>query len=293
MVWCITGILTAFFFSLTHIISKYIADRTDPFYLSNTVWMLYSIIVFPFVIIFWPELVINIKVFFGLILIGIISFSTQVIFFKSLKQGTVSKTVPLLSITPLFTLIIALLWLKEFPKLTGVSGIILIVFGTYILNINHFRRDQFFEPLFAIFKVNAYRLMLMVALAYGFGSVLDKFVVNHSNVISRVFIFSYFSVFFNTVYLILKDKKDFFYKTKHVLRFWKTILLFDIFYLLMLLLQMYSLTLTHTAYVISLKRTAALFSVIMAYFIFGEKKYIWSTLSGTFLMVIGAVFIML
>jgi uncharacterized membrane protein len=168
-----------------------------------------------------------------------------------------------------------------------------MVSGTYVLNAEYFSKSNFIEPLISICNVKSSRLMLIVAFAYGFGSVADKFVINHSNVISRVVIFSYFTVFFNTLYLLLKDKREFFPRIIVAFRFWKSLVLFNILYLLMLLFQMYGLTLTHTVYIISLKRTSALFSVVLAYFIFQEKKYFWSILSGTVLMVIGAILIVL
>ncbi len=293
MLWLILGILTALFFALIHIVSKYAAEKADPSYLSNAIWIIYSLLVLPLVILFWPKLIITTETFLGFIIIGLIIFSTKIIYLNSLKLGTLSKTVPLLSVTPVFTLIIGMIWLGEFPKVIGVLGIMVIVFGTYLLNIEHFKTYQIFGPISAVFEDKASKLMIIVAFAYGFGSVVDKFVINHSNVISRVILFSYFTVFFNTMYLLIKDKNLFILKTKNVFRFWKIILLIDVFYLSMLLCQMYGLTLTYTAYIISLKRIAAVFSIIIAYFIFKEKKNFWIILSGTILMVIGAFLIIL
>lgn len=291
MLWLILGISTALFFALVHIASKYAAAKADTFYLSNTMWIIYSILSLPLVISFFPELVMNTDAFLGFVVIGLISFSTNIIYLKSLRHGDISKTVPLLSITPVFTLIIALFWLGEFPKINGIFGIIFIVTGTYFLNLEHFRKNNVLEPLLQVFKDRASRLMLLVAVAYGLGSVTDKFIINHSNPLSRVVIFSYFTVFFNTMYLLVRDGKRFIHNIKDTFRLWKTILLIDVLYLLMLLFQMYGLSLTYTAYIIALKRTSAVFSVVLAYLIFNERRHFYTILAATLLMAAG-IFLM-
>lgn len=293
MLWPIFGIFTAIFFALVHIMSKYAAGKAEPYYLSNAIWVVYSILSLPLVIFFHKKIVLNVEAFLGLILVGLISFSTNIIYLKSLRDGDISKTVPLLSITPVFTLLIAMLWLREFPKPAGMAGIMLIIAGAYFLNFEHFRRDRILEPLRQVFKNRASRLMLIVAAAFGIGSVADKFVVNHSNAFTRVVLFGYFTVFFNTAYLAIRDRKRFIVNTKGSFRIWRMLLLIDVFYLLTLFFQMYGLSLTFTAYIISLKRTSAIFSVILAYFLFGERRYFKTVLPATILMVLGVVLIVL
>ena len=291
MLWLIFGLLSALFFALLHITSKYAVERADPYYLSNAIWITYSALSLPLVLLFHQKIVMNKETVLGFIGIGLLIFSTNILYLKSLKYGDISKTVPLLSITPIFTLGIAMLWLREFPKMSGILGIILIIAGTYFINFEHFRGDRVFAPFHQLFKNRASRLMLLVAAAYGLGSVTDKFIINHSNILTRIALFSYFALVFNTVYLAARDRRLFIAKTKDSFRLWKTVLLLDVFYFLTLYFQMTGLSLTYTSYVIALKRTSAVFSVILAYFIFNERRHFRAALAATVLMMAG-VFLM-
>ncbi len=211
------------------------------------------------------------------------------LYYLAIKLAPISKTTPLLTLTPLFTLVVAMLTLKEFPSLIGIFGVVLLVIGTYILNYSSHQKD-IFEPFKLIFKSKGSAMMFLVALIYGFGSVADKYLMNNSNPLTRILLYSYFTLPFLIIFLLFKDKYAFFSKTKAIFAdnlkgiFFATIIFYAV-----IITQMWALSLTYAAYIIAVKRISAIFTVIFAYFVFKEQKNFVHVLLGVVLMVIGVV----
>ncbi len=68
----------------------------------------------------------------------------------------------MLSFTPLFLVFISPLIVGEFPTAKGLIGIILIVVGSYLLNVNLKEKGILF-PIKSLMKNKATRYMLIVA----------------------------------------------------------------------------------------------------------------------------------
>ena len=63
---------------------------------------------------------------------------TEILYVYALKHGDISISVPMLSFTPAFMIITSFLILGEMPNAFGIIGIILIVFGAFILTTKTF-----------------------------------------------------------------------------------------------------------------------------------------------------------
>ncbi len=95
----------------------------------------------------------------------------------AIRDAPLHQTVPYLAFTPVFVVLTGWLVLGETVSLNGGLGVLLIVAGAYVLNINQLRVDgkvRWFEPLRAIFYQQGARRMLLVAVIYGVTSVLGK-----------------------------------------------------------------------------------------------------------------------
>jgi len=289
MLWLLFGLLTALFFALFHIFNKKYVAKSDAEYFAYIILVFSTIAAIPLILLLREKLVFNYYWLVGMIFIGIIIWITRVLYTKSLKVAEVSKTVPLLSITPLFTLIIAMVWLGEFPSPMGITGIIVLISGIYLFNYQK-GQGSIFEPFLLIFKNKGALLMFIVALIYGVGSVIDKFVINHSNPLSIILFNSAFASFFQTIYLSIKDKNYFIPKARKVIKEnWRGGLVITVFFYLFITTQIYGISLIHTVYIIALKRMSVLFVVIIAYFVFKERKSFTYVLGGTILMLLGGV----
>lgn len=290
MLWLILGLICAFFYAIYHLANKKYIKNADATYFAFCGILMTAIITLPFLPLLWSKFVFNWTVIISLFIVGIIVVITRTLYMLSIKMEDVSRTTPLLTITPLFTLIIGMIWIKEFPSYLGIVGIVLLVTGTYFLNYKR-SKDGLLEPFKLIFRNKGSLYMFIVALIFGIGSVIDKFIINNSNYLTHVLIYNYFVIPLFVAYLLFKDKPySFISKTKNTFKKnWKGLLITTLIYFGVMLSYVIAISLTYTVYIISLKRVSAIFTVIIAYFAFKEKDNFWHVLFGTILMVLGVL----
>lgn len=97
---------------------------------------------------------------------------------EALKREDLSYTAPLNAFVPVFTLGIAILFLDESPPELGLLGIILVVFGAYIVSIQP-ERIHWYDPLKRLLTSAGAQLSLGVALCYAINTVLLKVISNN------------------------------------------------------------------------------------------------------------------
>ncbi len=284
MLWFVLSLVTALAFALRAVAAKKVLRNVDEYIV---VWA-QSFFCLPFLILalffvkipkidttFWIALAA------GLVLISI----ANVLQMRAIKVSPLSLTVPFMNFTPLFLLLTSPIMLGESPSFIGTIGIFLIVIGAYTLNIQTLHKG-FFAPFKAIFKEKGSVLMLIVAIIFAVTSNIDKIGVLHSSPIFFAFIFHFIiSLIFYPI-LIIKSKD----RLKKIKTNFKGLFLVGFLLAVILLTQLYAITLTIVPYVIAVKRTSAIFSVIFGYLFFKEKNF-KQCLVGAIIMVIGVVLI--
>lgn len=68
------------------------------------------------------------------------------LYMRALKVSPMSLTVPFLALTPVFMLFTSFLLLGELPSSLGLTGILLIAAGAYLLNV-HTSKRGLWQPL--------------------------------------------------------------------------------------------------------------------------------------------------
>jgi drug/metabolite transporter (DMT)-like permease len=293
MIWILLGLLSAWFFSLYHIAAKRFVKDTDPVYLAYCRLLMFALITLPLLFVFSNTFIFNWQFFVGMTLIGSIVTFTARLYMSSLKLASISKTIPLLSVSPLVTLPLAFFVEKQFPSWRGILGVAIIIFGAYILNLEKFNKRQLLLPFRSIISDKGSRFMLIVAFLYGILGAIDKWLIVHTNIITRLLWATYFTVFIFSIYLWIKDKQSF-SKIKDTFQLkYKALILLVILIAASLFLQFWAMALSFAAYIIALKRVSAFFSVVIAFFIFREKKYFSHHLLGTIFLVLGVILLSL
>jgi uncharacterized membrane protein len=210
-----------------------------------------------------------------------------IFYIKALRISPLSLTLPFLSLTPVFLILVSYLIIGEKVSFRGGIGIILIAVGSYTLNLHEMRKGLF-EPFKAITKERGSILMISVALIYSVTSSLGKMAIEHSSPL--FFGITYFiavTIVFAPIALWLgKGELKSFISEKQ----FKGILLPGLFYSVMIASHMIAISLAKVAYMISVKRTSLIIGVIYGYFLFKEKN-IRERLTGAVLMFIGFVMI--
>ena len=294
MIWVLFGILTAFFFAAQNLAAKKLTNAIESKYLAFISVIGICIINLPFLIIFRENIILNQNAMIGLVLIGILGAGAEFFYMQALRFGGLSKTVPLLALSPLITVPFAFFLLGELPSSAGFIGIIVAISGAYILNLRHFSKKDVLRPFKELIKNKGSRNMLYVVLIFGFGAGIDKFIIVNANVWTRVLVARYFILVFLSLPFFCMFGKDFFKKAIRIAKKhrWFILVFLGLWYGV-IVFQMIGFSLTVTAYVASIKRMAALFAVIGGYLFFKEKKDIKNALTGTLLMIGGVLLLTL
>jgi drug/metabolite transporter (DMT)-like permease len=202
---------------------------------------------------------------------------------KALTLSPLSLTVPFLSFTPLFMLIPSWFVLRETPNALGLTGIILIVLGGYAMHLDKIRGGGILAPFRAVASEKGSLLMLLVAAIWSISAVYDKVASVAS---SSAYYTTFFSVTFGFVYapfLVAGLRK------KPVApATLPRLLLLGFLTAVMILSQFAALQLTVASYVIAIKRSGMILSVVLGYFFFKER-HLRARLTGAVLMTIGVL----
>lgn len=106
----------------------------------------------------------------------------NLLFVRAVQRSPLSLTVPLLSLTPVFTALMGLLILGEVPTLRQACGILLVVFGAFSLHADGVGRGQLRRTWQAFTNEHGSVLMTGVALLWSITAPLDKLATARSSV---------------------------------------------------------------------------------------------------------------
>lgn len=286
MTWLILGIFTAFFEALKDVFGKQNLKQSDEYVVAWSLSFFSVIFLIPWVIHTGiPAL--NSQFWIALLIGGSINAVTALLYIKAIKVSDLSLTVPLVALTPLFMLLTSPLIVGEYPTFFDCIGILLIVAGSYLLNIKE-KSQGYLAPFKALVNEPGPKLMLIVAFLWSITSNFDKIGVQNSSPI-----FWLFSIFGTMSILLLPVLL---YKTpnpsRKIIKQLPMLAAMGFFNAIGVLCQMQALTLTLVVQVIAIKRTSVLMGVLFGHFIFKEKD-IQQRLLGAGIMILGVFFISL
>ena len=265
--WFILALLTALFASLKDVFSKAALKNSGTCLIA---WF-WSIGTLPFLLPFLlfievPPL--NRTFWLALAGGGILHVAATILYIRALRSSDLSLTVPMITFTPLFLLLTSPVMTGEFPAPLTIAGIILIVVGAYLVNIHDFKKG-FAAPFRALIREPGPRMMLGVAAIWSITANIDKIGITctspvfwliaiESVVAAAMFPFVRFTTPAAEKILTLDQLKR--------------LLPVGLCAALVLLCQMFAIRDVQVPYVIAIKRSSVLFSVLFGYLLFGEKQ---------------------
>lgn len=278
--WVFYALITAFSLATADAISKKAMGRSNEYVIA---WVRegyalpFLVLVFFFIDI--PSL--DRTFYLSLLLMIPLEIAAIILYVKAIKLSPLSLTIPFLALSPIFIILIAFLILGEIPDRSGLLGILLIVIGTYLLNIRTTKEDLL-GPIKAIRRERGSIFMIIVALIYSVTATLGKVAVQHSGPI-------FFGVFYPFLLTLLLSvvlwRKGL---LPEVLSRPKTFLPIGVFIAIMVLTHFTAISMTDVAYMISVKRVSLIFSVIYGRVLFGEENT-GERLIGSMLMIGGVI----
>lgn len=283
--WIFYALLNPFADASRNVFSKRASRKVDSLLVSWVNNLIPFLLFLP--VLFFVELKFNTPFFVSIFVSGLINIAASILYHRAISKGDISVVVPMLSFTPLFLLVVSPIIVGEFPDTFGLIGILLIVFGSYLLNLN-LKEKNLFAPFKALLKNKGTRYMLIVSFIWSISANFDKIGIQSSSPLQYVLFINCFVAVGVTIFAASKQK----IKKDEIMLEKKNLLLVGILTALGFYLHMNALSLTLVAYVIALKRTAGMISVGLGYFFLGEKN-IKERLLGSAIMFAGVIFIIL
>jgi len=215
------------------------------------------------------------------------------LYMQALKVSPLSLSIPFLAFTPVFIVLTGWILLGEGVSRAGLAGILLTVTGAYALHLKTGRKGVF-APFRAVAREQGSRLMLVVAAIYSITSVLGKQAIQHSEpIFFACFYFLLLGCITPPVLYGFRALNGAAPKTDRPLSGqWQAWCALGLIQATMVLSHMWAIHLVAAAYMIAVKRTSLVFSVLYGKFAFGEEE-ITRRLAGASLMALGVGLILL
>jgi len=286
LAWLVLALVTALFYGLQGVWTKWITRLVSG---PAASWAIFAF-AFPFLAVylavrgvpsviepaFWPALITNVA-------INLVSFYLYV---SAIQRSDLGLTYPRLALTPALVLPIEWLLLGDVPGPGGLGGILLVVAGVYLLNFDE-RRSGLLAPLAAVFRDPGARRMLAVALIWSISSVVDKVATVSS---STAFYGTLECGLLGLAFAPLVMRQDGgFGRALSGRRGW-LLAVQGFLFAAMFVAQMEALRRALAAYVISIKRSGAVVTVLLGSLLFGEPR-LRERLTGTVVILVGVLLI--
>ena len=286
MLWFFLSLATAIFLSTNDALSKTALEGYSEELIAWVRWGLaapFLLLILPFIDI--PEIDHS---FWIIVIIAIpLEMTAIILYMKAIKVSPLSLTIPFLALTPLFLIFTSFILLGEMPDASGICGILLIVTGAYVLNIGK-KGEGILAPLRAVTKERGSLLMIVVAFIYSITASLGKMAILHSSPLFFAVTYTFLLSACLFPFAWIKRKRNFLPPTGRPILF----VMIGLTYALMLVCHFTAVSMIEVTYMISIKRTSLIFSVIYGWLIFRETN-IRERLMGSVVMVSGVAMIVI
>ncbi len=224
-----------------------------------------------------------------LLLLVPLEIAAMLLYVRAIRDSPLSLTLPYLAFTPVFAVFIGFLFLGETVSVKGLTGIVLVVMGAYLLNIEQLYGSHsidLFAPLRAILRHSGSRIMLAVALIYSITSVAGKGALQYVPA-------SFFGVFYFSLLGAVVLMGFLAMRPRQLRLLWRRPLIHFVIGALMAVMvitHFLAINEIEVAYMIAVKRTSLIFGIIYGALLFKEKQLGFKLLAGS-LMIAGVALV--
>ena len=238
--------------------------------------------------VFYEDPFLNFKsnIFPGLILI-LISLFSALLFLKAIKQSDLSLTIPLLSLSPLFSSFFSFFFLNEKLSYFQYIGVFLIIFGTLVLYSKKITLGEILKSFKVLAINNSAKLMIVVSLIWSLTPVLDKLCLEHSSINIHGLIQS-FGLVILLIFLLKKEKYEFLSLKKN----WGLILIRILTGIIATVLQFYAILFNYVPIMETIKRSIGQLSSVLFGKLFFEEKITKPKILGVLILSVGVYYIL-
>lgn len=205
------------------------------------------------------------------------------LYLRAIALAPLSLTAPLLAWTPVFSALAAAVAMRELPSIPGIVGVLLVTAGSLLL----YAREgcTALEPLHCLARERGARLMFAVALIFSVTSALGKIGLSHSSAafFGPVYVAA-LAVCLATISLVRGEGRAMLAE----LRPNRWFIAIGLGVAAMTMLHFAAIALTKVAYMIAVKRSSLVVTVVLGRVFFGEGG-LRRRLPGAMLMFAGVL----
>jgi drug/metabolite transporter (DMT)-like permease len=213
----------------------------------------------------------------------------QILYMQALRLSPLSLVAPLLSLSPLFMLLVPFLLIGEKIGIPGGAGVLLIAAGAYVLNAGA-ARTGVLEPFRVLLRERGAIYMCLVAILFSFTATLSKKAITLSSPLH------YMAVYWTCLVLGMMPLTVWTYRGR-----WgealeegavRKALLPAMFFVSAVVAAAFAMSIAKVTYVTTIKRLSVLFSIALAGAVLKEES-IRERFAGALLMLTGFSLIVL
>ncbi len=266
--WAFYALLSAIFAASIDPVAKVSLRKSDE-YLVGWFGLLFSL---PFLAVpfFAGKAPVFTPAFFRIILVAMpFEVVAAIFYYKAIRSSDISASVPFLSITPIFSAMLAYFLMGERIGRQGILGVCLITVGVYSMNIKE-ARYSLMHPIKAIFTNKGSLYMVFVGLLFAFTSTFSKMAMLRMTPETIAFIY--------TSAVVISFSPIIFYRISRGLskiertgEAYMRYALMGALFAVASFTYFKSVSMANLAYAISIKRLSLLVSIGYGWFLFRER----------------------
>lgn len=272
MTWFYLALISAVFSALAAISEKKVLFRLDALDFSFFV----SIITLIFSIPFFFDAPLSLSLSTPLIILFIKAILSALAFLcvmLAIKNLEISEALPLLALSPGLVAILGVLLIGDALVLNEWIGIVLMLIGTYILELR--KTDQsIFDPFKSLLRFEKYKYIFFALILFSITSLIDRLLLKDFNLPPYTFMAYqqlFFAVIFSAMVLFRKKKLTGIFNplNKNIIFL---IILISIFTVVYRYTQIEATKIAAVALVLSVKRLSVLMAIILGGRLFKESN---------------------
>lgn len=287
--WYTLAIISALFSATAAILEKKTLFNTKALNFSFILAVFNVILSIPFLFfINYNAITANsVLVLYGKTVLGAFSFLLVMLAIKNLQ---ISDALPLLVLTPGLVAFLAFVFLNEKLNLPELLGMILLLSGTYALQL---KNKNLLQPFKTAFRNEGYFYVTGAVLLFATTSILDKALLANYKLQPEAFLpiqHLFLAINFSVMLLVSKQNNS---TTRIEFRkAWKIILLISVITIVYRYAHIWAVKLGAVALVLSIKRTSVFFAIVIGGRYFKDQGLVRKSIA-TLVMIAGAILIIL
>lgn len=292
MNWLILSLLGAFFLSVSDIVAKDILKKNNPLEFTLILYVIDFIAFSPFLFTINFSNMLT-STFILIMLRGIVISLGIYTFATALKKSDISIVAPMMNLSILILLILSFIFLGETLTINQYLGAMLLMAGSYILNIKH--HTGVLYPFKEMFKSPGSIYILFTLFLFSAGIIFEKKVFSSTNITTMQFLSLSVACSLTILTIIFTVNKNSFrhlYQTAKKYGSFAIIFAGLDFISAFFHLKAVAIPTAKVSLIIPIRRLSTLMDVIVGGQMFHESKLILKTLASL-TMIIGVFIIMI